>query len=116
MKKLPNCEYDAQYCLFDSNAMLGEVFVITGKLSVSRATAVKAIRQAGGAYRTTVSQNTTCLVVGVLHTRSPDGLSKKYRTALAINATREKQIRIIGEEGFYKMLQEAVDPTCGAVS
>ena len=113
---MKNRECDTQYCLFDSDMLSDEVFVITGKLSVSRATAVKAIRQAGGAYRTTVSQNTTCLVVGVLHTRSPDGLSKKYRTALAINATHEKQIRIIGEEGFYKMLQEAVDPTCGAVS
>ncbi len=100
---------DGQCSLFESRSLADQVFVLTGRLSVPRVRLAEAIRCSGGVYRTTVSHNTTILVVGSLRNRTSDGLSKKLRAARRINAEDGPQIRIIGQEELYHMLEKAVN-------
>ena len=96
---------EAEYVDLECGSLADKVIVITGKLPIPRSLAAETIRNAGGSYRSCVSHKTAILVVGEMPHHSPDGMTRKLRTALGINAEGGPQIQIVGAEAFYHMLR-----------
>lgn len=84
-----------------------KIIVFTGDLSISRAEAAQKAIDVGAIVRTTVSRKTNYLVVGEqdISLVGDDGMSTKEESAYALNSAGKAEIKIIGEQEFFDLLE-----------
>lgn len=86
--------------------LTGERIVFTGALAIPRRAAAEAAVSLGAKVFNSVSAKTTILVLGDSDESFVDGVSGKYRRALALNEGG-CDIRIVGEAEFLAMIAES---------
>lgn len=96
---VPSCEIKSD------NPLNQKVVVFTGALSMPRESAMQIAVNAGAIIKTSVTLNTSFLVVGtqdVLRVGT-DGMSTKEEKAYSLNKSGKAQIQIISEKDFLRL-------------